>query len=182
MTTINENNTEATAPGQRVHYCRCLGRWYGRAEWNRLRKLTDQVAMETADGYKYDYADQCMNPTEEVHWASSHGNVGIEIFLCHGAERWGYGLIVTVGDIYIGKNCRYPSGADSYATSDDAFAAAATTIYAVLGRGALDAPAYGAIRHNIPSTYADTEHFQAMAKLQEIFGRADEIIARRQQG
>lgn len=181
MTTINENNTEATAPGQRVHYCRCLGRWYGRAEWNRLRQLPDRVAMETPDGYKYDYADACLNPKTAVRWEASTGMDRIRIYLFHGAERWGYGLVVAVGDTYIGKNCRYPSGADSYATSDDAFVAAATAIHAAMG-GALDAPAFGRLMPNIPSTAAEYEREQAIAKLQEIFGRADEIIARRQQG
>lgn len=180
MTTTNENNTEATAPGRRVHYCRCLGRWYGRAEWNRLRLLDNRVAMETADGYKYDYADACLNPKTAARWEASTGMDRIRIYLFHGAERWGYGLAVAVGDTYIGKICRYPTGADSYATSDDAFVAAATAIHAVLG-AALDSPAYGAIVANIPSAHAEAEREQTLAMLQEIFDRADEIIARRQQ-
>lgn len=182
MTTSNENNTEATAPGRRVHYCHCLGRWYGRAEWNRLRQLPSLVALATDDGYKYDYADRCTNPTEVVHWSSSGGNEWIWIELCHGRERWAYGLHAMVGDMCIDKMCRYPSGADSYATSDDAFVAAVTTLDAVLCRGALDAPAYGVLFPNTPSTYVEGEREQTMAKLQEIFGQADEIIARRQQG
>lgn len=181
MTTTNENNTEATAPGRRVHYCRCLGRWYGRAEWNRLRQMDDRVAMETPDGYKYDYADACLNPKTAVRWEASTGNDRIVIYLCHGAMRWSYGLEVWVGDIFIGKACNYPTGADSYADSDDAFVAAATAIHAAMG-GALDAPAFGRLMPNIPSAHAEAEREQAIAKLQEIFGRADEIIARRQQG
>lgn len=182
MTTSNENNTKATAPGQRVHYCRCLGRWYGRAEWNRLRQLPDRVAMETPDGYKYDYADGCLNPTAAVYWTASTGYNRIKIFLCHGAERWGYGLEVWVDDIFIGKACNYPTGADSYATSDDAFVAAVNTIHAVLGDEDLDAPANGRLHINMPSTRAELEREQTLAKLAEIFGQADEIIARRQQG
>lgn len=180
MKTSNENNTEATAPGQRVHYCRCLGRWYGRAEWNRLRQMDDRVAIETPDGYKYDYADACLNPKTAVRWEASTGPDRIVIYLCHGDMRWGYGLEVWVGDIFIGKACNYPTGADSYATSDDAFVAAATAIHAVLGPS-LDAPAFGCLMPNIPSTHAEAEREQALTTLQEIFGRADEIIARRQQ-
>lgn len=180
MTTTNENNTEATAPGQRVHYCRCLRRWYGRAEWNRLRRLDDRVAMETADGYKYDYADACLNPRTAVRWEASTGTDRIKIYICHGAERWGYGLEVWIDDLFIGKACNYPSGADSYDTIDDAFVAAATAIHAALGV-ALDAPAYDRLQHNIPSTAAEHGREEAVAMLQEIFGRADEITARRQQ-